>query len=54
MKSFKDKYSHTIYRPGQEVTMTVKRGNEAITNLQKWDGKFLERIDKRNNKGEDK
>ena len=45
LKTFRDKYTKETYETGQEIDMTVKRGNEAIKNLKKYDGKFLERID---------
>ncbi|MCT6925308.1 hypothetical protein [Metasolibacillus sp.] len=46
LQPFRDKYTKEVYTPNQEIEMTVKRGNEAIANLEKWDGDFLERIDK--------
>lgn len=52
LKRFKDKYTKEIYEAGQEIEMTVKRANEAIKNLEKYGGNFLERIDQ-NEKGED-
>lgn len=45
LQRFKDKETGEVYENGQEVDMTVKRANEAIENLKKWDGNFLERID---------
>lgn len=45
LKKFKDIETNEIYEPGQEIEMTVKRANEAIKNLKKWDGEFLERIE---------
>lgn len=46
LQLFRDKYTKEAYKVNQEVEMTVKRANEAIANLKKWDGDFLERIDK--------
>lgn len=43
-QSFRDTHTKDIYEVGQEIEMTVKRANEAIKNLEKYDGDFLERI----------
>lgn len=51
LKRFKDKYTKEIYEVGQEIEMTVKRANEAMKNLKKYNKEFLERID--NKEGED-
>jgi len=48
LQLFRDKETGDVYKKGQEIDMTVKRANEAIENLKKWDGKFLERIDTKN------
>lgn len=45
LQSFKDISTKEKYQEGQEIEMTVKRANEAIENLKKWNGEFLERID---------
>lgn len=45
LKSFKDIKTGEIYQQNQEIEMTVKRADEAIKNLNKYDGKFLERLD---------
>ncbi len=45
LKTFRDKYTKETYEKGQEIDMTVKRAEEAIKNLKKYDGDFLERID---------
>lgn len=45
LQPFRDKKTKERYEAGQEIEMTVKRAEEAIRNLKKWDGKFLERID---------
>ena len=45
IQKFRDIKTNKIYEKNQEVEMTVKRGNEAIKNLKKYDGEFLERID---------
>lgn len=48
LQSFRDKNTKKVYEEGQEIEMTVKRADEASANLKKWDGEFLERIDKQN------
>lgn len=45
LQPFKDVETGEKYKAGQEIEMTVKRANEAIENLKKWDGEFLERVD---------
>lgn len=45
LQKFQDKYTGEEYSPGTEIEMTVKRANEAIKNLTKWDGEFLERVE---------
>ena len=45
MKEFRDIKTNAIYKENQEIEMTVKRADEAIKNLKKYDGEFLERID---------
>jgi len=45
LQPFRDKKTKERYKKGQVIDMTVKRANEAINNLKKWDGEFLERID---------
>ncbi len=50
LQPFRDKETKEEYKADQEIDMTVKRADQAIANLQKWDGDFLERID---NKTED-
>lgn len=45
LKSFRDIETNEVYEEGQEIDMTVKRGNKAIKNLKKYGGGFLERID---------
>lgn len=47
LQKFQDKYTGEIYSPNTEIEMTVKRANEAIANLENWDGDFLERVDKK-------
>jgi len=47
LQKFRDKETKKVYAAGQEIEMTVKRADEAIANLKKWDGEFLERIDNR-------
>lgn len=45
LKEFKDIKTKESYKEGQEIEMTVKRADEAIRNLKKWNGDFLERIE---------
>lgn len=45
LQPFKDIETGEEYKAGKEIEMTVKRANEAIENLKKWDGEFLERVD---------
>lgn len=45
LRTFKDKYTKKVYKEGQEIEMTVKRADEAIDNLKKWDEDFLERVE---------
>lgn len=53
LKVFKDIETGEMYKKDQEVEMTVRRANEAIKNLKKWDGEFLERMeDKKDEEGE--
>ena len=51
LKPFRDIHTNEDYKTGQEIEMTVKRGDEAIKNLKKHDGKFLERIDNKQEEG---
>ncbi|NWL87558.1 hypothetical protein DMN77_08065 [Paenibacillus sp. 79R4] len=44
LQQFRDKETKVIYEVGQEIEMTVKRADQAIANLKKWDGTFLERV----------
>jgi len=45
LQPFRDIKTKEVYKKGQIIEMTVKRANEAIKNLQKWQGEFLERVD---------
>lgn len=45
LKRFVNLETNEVYEDGQEIELTVKRADEAIANLEKWDGSFLERID---------
>lgn len=47
LQPFRDIKTKEVYEKGQIVEMTVKRANEAIKNLQKWQGEFLERVDEK-------
>lgn len=53
LKKFKDIKTKEVYKEGQEVEMTVKRADEAIKNLKKWDEEFLERVEEEDNEEED-
>ncbi|GAQ18030.1 hypothetical protein OPHB3_1969 [Oceanobacillus picturae] len=53
LKPFQDIETGEQYEQGKEIEMTVKRANKAISNLKKWDGEFLERVDdKKQEEGE--
>ncbi|MCR6112703.1 hypothetical protein HXA35_20445 [Bacillus sp. A301a_S52] len=45
LQPFRDKKTGEAYAENQEIDMTVKRAEEAMKNLKKWDGEFLERVD---------
>lgn len=45
LQEFRDIETKEVYEADTEIEMTVKRADEAIKNLKKWDGEFLERID---------
>lgn len=47
LQKFRDKVTKEVYETGQEIEMTVKRADEAIKNLKKWDGEFLERVEEK-------
>ena len=44
IQKFRDIKTNEIYEKNQEIEMTVKRADEAIKNLKKYGGEFLERI----------
>lgn len=46
LQKFADKETKEVYEVGHEIEMTVKRADEAVKNLAKYDGEFLERVDK--------
>lgn len=52
LKRFRDKETKEVYEAGQVIEMTVKRANEAIENLKKYGGEFLERINKKQEEGD--
>jgi uncharacterized protein with GYD domain len=53
LKRFRDKETKEVYEAGRVIEMTVKRANEAIENLKKYGGEFLERVDnKKQEEGE--
>lgn len=45
LQPFRDKKTKKQYKKGQIIDMTVKRADEVIKNLKKWDGEFLVRVD---------
>lgn len=45
LQKFRDIETKEVYEEGQEVEFTVKRADEAIKRLKAHKGKFLERID---------
>ena len=53
LQPFRDIKTKETYKKGQIIEMTVKRANEAIKNLKKWEGEFLERIDKNEKEGDE-
>lgn len=46
LQTFRDIHTKEIYKKDTVIDITVKRANEAIQNLKKYDGEFLKRIDK--------
>lgn len=53
LQTFRDIETNEVYQKDAEIEMTVKRANEAIENLKKYDGEFLERVDnKKQEEGE--
>jgi hypothetical protein len=44
LQKFRDLETGEVYVEGQVIEMTVKRAGEAVANLSKWNGDFLERI----------
>jgi len=53
LQPFRDIKTKETYEKGQIIEMTVKRANEAIKNLKKWEGEFLERIDENEKEGDE-
>lgn len=47
LQKFRNNETMEIYEAGQEVELTVKRADEAIENLKKHNGDFLERIEEK-------
>lgn len=45
LQSFRDIHTKEVYKKDDVIEMTVKRAEEAIKNLEKYDGEFLERIE---------
>ena len=54
LQPFRDKETGEEYEKNQEIEMTVKRAEQAMENLKKWDGEFLERIDNKKEQENDK
>lgn len=53
LQPFRDIKTKEVYKKGQIIEMTVKRANEAIKNLQIWEGEFLERVDEDEKEGDE-
>lgn len=53
LQPFRDIKTKEVYKKGQIIEMTVKRANEAIKNLKKWQGEFLERVDEDEKEGDE-
>lgn len=51
LQKFRDVETKEVYEADDEIEMTVKRADEAVKNLAKYDGEFLERIDNKGNGG---
>ena len=47
LQPFRDIKTSEDYQADQVIEMTVKRANEAIKNLKKWNGEFLERVEEK-------
>lgn len=47
LQKFKDTETGTVYKAGDVIEMTVKRANEAMKNLEKWNGDFLKRVEEK-------
>lgn len=47
LQRFKDVETGIEYKAGEVIEMTVKRANEAMKNLEKWTGDFLERVEEK-------
>lgn len=45
LKQFRDVHTKEVYEENQVIEMSEKRAEEAIKNLEKYDGEFLERIE---------
>lgn len=45
LQTFRDKETKEVYKEGHDIELTVKRADEAIKNLSKYEGEFLERLD---------
>lgn len=45
LRKFRNLETQEVYKKDQEIELTVKRADEAIANLEKYNDVFLERID---------
>lgn len=45
LKKFRDTHTKATHKPGAEIEMTKARYTEAVKNLAKWEGPFLEVIE---------
>lgn len=50
LQTFRDIHTKQVYEKDSVIDITVKRADEAIKNLKKYDGEFLERIEERQDK----
>lgn len=47
LQQFEDVETGTVYTAGDVIEMTVKRANEAMKNLEQWNGDFLKRVEEK-------
>lgn len=53
LQDFQDIETNEVYGCDQEIEMKVKRADEAVKNLSKYEGEFLERTDNKKEDDED-